>query len=184
MKHIATMALLLNLGAAGVYAQGKPIFLAFSGTTGGTANNLQYPNTTTGEDDFAGGGTLGSFAVRNIRAQNNAPSESSTCSGPNQLFFTEAAGGSVFRFLDGSLLNLQLISAGDCIDTTTGVAQCTVSYQITGGTGRFKNASGALTMTETVAAVLFDAYGNFVLGEATGAYTGTISGLANQPAGQ
>ena len=32
MKHIATVALMLNLGVAGVYAQQKPVKMTFSGT--------------------------------------------------------------------------------------------------------------------------------------------------------
>src|SRR5580698_1526330 len=80
MKQIATMALLLNIGAAGVYAQGKPVVLALSGTTGASASNLQA-GSTTGEDNFAGAGTLGLFTLRNLRAVSNTPSTSPTCSG-------------------------------------------------------------------------------------------------------
>ena len=32
MKHIATVALMLNLGVAGVYAQQRPVKMTFSGT--------------------------------------------------------------------------------------------------------------------------------------------------------
>ena len=32
MKHIATVALMLNLGVAGVYAQQMPVKMTFSGT--------------------------------------------------------------------------------------------------------------------------------------------------------
>jgi hypothetical protein len=184
MKQIATMALLLNIGAAGVYAQGKSVILALSGTTGASASNLQA-GSSTGEDNFAGAGTLGLFTLRNLRAVSNTPSTSPTCSGANQIFFTEPVGAGVFRFLDGSLLTLQLTAGGDCIDLTTGVAHCTVTFQIAGGTGRFKNASGTLNFTETVTALLFDASNNFAFGEATGELTGTISGLAqDQEEGQ
>jgi hypothetical protein len=44
-----------------------------------------------------------------------------------------------------------------------------------GGTGRFKNASGTLTLTETVVPVLADASQNPVFFAATGQFTGTIS---------
>ena len=43
MKHIATMALMLNLGVAGVYAQQRPVKMTFSGTEAASTINLQYP---------------------------------------------------------------------------------------------------------------------------------------------
>ena len=45
MKHIATMALMLNLGVASVYAQQNPVKMTFSGTAGASAINLQQPGT-------------------------------------------------------------------------------------------------------------------------------------------
>jgi hypothetical protein len=45
MKHIATVALMLHLGVAGVYAQQKPVTLTFSGTAAPSTINLQQPNT-------------------------------------------------------------------------------------------------------------------------------------------
>ena len=101
---------------------------------------------------------------------------SSTCSGLGEIFFQELAGAGVFRFQDGSLLETSLTQGGDCIDPS-GVAHCTLTFQITGGTGRFKNASGVLTMTETVVLVESDTAGNPVLLAATGEFTGTISGV-------
>jgi len=53
-----------------------------------------------------------------------------------------------------------------------------MTFQITGGTGRFKNASGSITLTETVAPVLADVSNNPVFFAATGEFTGTISGVA------
>ena len=53
-----------------------------------------------------------------------------------------------------------------------------MTFQITGGTGRFKDASGILTLTETVLPVLADASNNPVFFAATGEFTGTVSGVA------
>ena len=53
-----------------------------------------------------------------------------------------------------------------------------MTFQITGGTGRFKNASGVLTLTETVLPVLADASNNPVFFASTGEFTGTVSGVA------
>lgn len=85
------MALILNLGVAAVYAHEKPVKMAFSGTAANTAINLQRPDTSNDEDNFAGSGTLGSFTIRNVRAIANSPTSSSACPGSNQLFFAETA---------------------------------------------------------------------------------------------
>jgi hypothetical protein len=180
MKRIATVAVMLYLGVTSVYAQEKPVKMTFSGTAGPSTINLQYADTSGDEDNFAGDGTLGSFTVRNIRALNNSPTPSSTCSGANLLYFTEPAGGGVFRFQDGSLLYLNLTQGSDCIDLSSGGAHCVLTFQITGGTGRFKNASGTLTMTETALPVLSDAFNNPVFFVATGEFTGTVSGVREE----
>jgi hypothetical protein len=178
MKHLATVALMLNLGAAGVYAQQNPVNMTFSGTSASSTINLQQPNTTTGEDNFAGNGMLGPFTFRNISASTASPQVSSTCSGPTNLYFLRVAGAGVFHFQDGSLLKVNLTQGADCIDLAAGQANCTMTFQITGGTGRFKNASGILTLTETVLPVLADAANNPVFFASTGEFTGTVSGVA------
>jgi hypothetical protein len=178
MKRLATVALMLVLAVATAYAHDDPVTLTFSGVSDTSPDNLQQPDTSNDGDNFAGDGTLGKFNVRLVRAISNTAGSSSTCAGPDQLFLTELAGGGVFRFEDGSLLNVNLTQGGDCINLTTGVAHCTLTFQVTGGTGRFKSASGVLTMTETVNAVLFDALGNPLVFDATGQFTGTVSGVA------
>jgi hypothetical protein len=82
MKYIATMALMLNLGVASVYAQHLTVKMAVSGTGAPSAVNLQQPNTATSEDNYAGIGTLGAFTYRDVRALTTSPQPSSTCSGP------------------------------------------------------------------------------------------------------
>ena len=67
MKHIATVALMLNLGVASVYAQEKPVKMRFSGSNVATTINLQ-PNTVTDETHLAGKGTLGAFTFRELHA--------------------------------------------------------------------------------------------------------------------
>jgi hypothetical protein len=181
MKYIATMALMLNLGVASVYAQHQVVKMAVSGTGAPSTVNLQQPNTSTSEDNYAGNGTLGSFTYRDVRALTNNPQPSSTCSGPNKIAFSASVGGAVFRFGDGSLLTVNLTQETDCIDLTTNSAHCVLNFQITGGTGRFKNATGLLTLTETVSTVLSDAFGNPVFFSATGEITGTVSGVAKEP---
>jgi hypothetical protein len=178
MKLIATVALMLNLGVAGVYAQQRPVKMTFSGTAAASTINLQYPGTNNSEDNSAGNGTLGPFTFRNVRAINALPQPSSTCSGSTKVYFSSVAGAAVFRFQDGSLLKVTLTQAGDCIDFAVLEAHCTMTFQITGGTGRFKDASGILTLTETVLPVLADSSHNPVFFASTGEFTGTVSGVA------
>ena len=178
MKYFATVALILTLGVLAAYAQDESVKMTFSGTSALSGVSLQQPNASIDGDNFAGKGTLGSFTVANVRAISNSPGTSSACSGSNQLFLPELAGAGVFRFRDGSLLEVNLTQGGDCIDVITGVAQCVLAFQITGGTGRFKSASGVLTMTETVNPAAADTLGNLFFAT-TGEYTGTISGAAS-----
>jgi hypothetical protein len=178
MKHIATVALMLNLGVAGVYAQQRSVTMTFSGTAAASTVNLQQPGTNTGEDNIAGDGTLGSFTFRNIFAETTAPQPSSTCSGPTKSYSLRLAGAGVFRVHDGSLLKVNLTQGDDCVDFAAQQAHCTMILQITGGTGRFQNASGILTLTETVRPVLADFNHIPVFFASTGEFTGTISGVA------
>lgn len=187
MKHIATMALMLNLGVAGLYAHERPVSMTFSGTEGASAIDLQIPDPHTGvkqtsEFNFGGNGTLGSFTFRNVEAEGNFPQQSSACPA-NQVYVETLAGAGVFRFQDGSLLNVKLAEGHDCIIVPV-EAHCTRIFQITGGTRRFKEAFGKLTLTETVVPVLADAAGNPAFFIATGEFTGTISGVAREEEGQ
>ncbi|MBV8730985.1 MAG: hypothetical protein JO336_14360 [Acidobacteriia bacterium] len=179
MKHIAIATLMLNLGI--VYAQQRPVTMTFSGN-GAVASpiNLQYANTTTIEENVAGNGALGPFTFRNVTAEANSPSSQppSTCAGATHLYFPRVAGAGILRFEDGSLLNVKLTEGADCIDLVANEGHCTLTLQVTGGTGRFQNASGVLTYTETARPVLADYFNNPVFFDEAGNITGTISGVA------
>ncbi len=177
MKHVLTLALMLNLGVAGAYAHERSVKMTISGTSATSATDLKVTGTSNDEDHFAGDGTFGSFTLHMVRAVAKLPDGSGTCPGANQIHFLEAAGAGVFRFQDGSLLNVNLTEGFDCIDFVALQAQCTVTFQVIGGTGRFKNVSGGtLTFTETVKPVLADSAKNPIFFAATGEFTGTISG--------
>ena len=185
MKHIASMTLMLTLGVAAVYAQEKPVKMTFSGNGAASPINLNQPNTNTIEENVAGKSTVGSFTFRNVTATAASPSPEppSTCSGPNQLYFPRVAGAGIFRFQDGSLLEVNLTQGGggDCIDLVPPVeGHCTLTLQIMGGTGRFKHASGVLTYTETAVPVLADASDNPVFFTETGEITGAVSGVSEE----
>jgi hypothetical protein len=176
MKHIATVALMLNLGVAGVYAQQKPVKMTFSGTQVHSTINLQ-PGTVTDEENLAGNGTLGPFTYRELHADALSPQPSSTCSGPNQFYFPTVTGAGVFRFQDGSLLTVRITAGAICVDLTAVVGHLNLTYQITGGTGRFKGASGTLTLTAMLFPVLYNANSAVFLTN-TGEFDGTVSGVA------
>jgi hypothetical protein len=186
MKYAATLALMLNVGLASVYAQQTPVNvkMSFSGNGGPSAIDLKQPNSNNVEENVAGNGTLGPFTFRDVRAAATSPQPSSTCSG---VFFPSVAGGGILRFRDGSLLKVNLKEggdSGDCIDIVHLMARCTLTFEIKGGTGRFQNASGVLTYAETALPVLFDLLGNVVLSTETGEFTGTISGEAREEESQ
>jgi hypothetical protein len=171
MKHIATVALMLNLGVAGVYAQQKPVKMTASGSNVATTINLQ-PGTVTDETHLAGNGTLGAFTFRELHADGPSPQPPPSCSGPN---FAVVAGAGVFRFQDGSLLIVTVRDGSGCINPAKGNAAITVNYQISRGTGRFTSACGKLTMTATIAPVLFNASGAPALLTNTGDFEGIVS---------
>jgi len=87
------------------------------------------------------------------------------------------AGAGVFRFQDGSLLIVTLQDGDGCINPMAGFALLTVRYQITGGTGRFEGASGALTMAATMKSVLRNAANAPALLMLTGEFEGSIAGV-------
>jgi hypothetical protein len=183
MKYILAMALMLNLGVAAVYAQHYPVKMAYSGTSGASAVNLQQPGTATVEENFAGNGALGQFTFRLISAETTSPQQPppSTCSGPANIYFSRLGGAGVFRFQDGSLLKVNVTQGADCIDLAALQGHCTLTLQIAGGTGRFKDASGTLTLTETNVPVLADVLNNPVFFASTGEFTGTVSGVSREP---
>ncbi|HTA67355.1 MAG TPA: hypothetical protein VK776_03730 [Bryobacteraceae bacterium] len=184
MKHAATMALIVTLGVGGVYAQQIPVKMRFSGDGGPSVIDLKQPNANTGEENLTGYGTQGPFTFRLVKASMASPQPSSTCSGATKVYFPNVSGAGLFRFFDGSLLMVNLTDGGDCIDFAANQAQCTLTFQVTGGTGRFKNASGVLTFTETAAPLLSDASSNPVFFSETGQFTGTISVVAMEEGSQ
>jgi hypothetical protein len=178
MKHISTLALVLAFGAASIYAEQEQVRMTFSGSVTSLAppiNLVSAGNGPLSETAFAGTGSLGPFTSRGVGA-NTAMPTGFGCAGPNSILFTSVAGAGVYRFEDGSLLTTKTKSGTVCVNLTAGSANDTIIEDITGGTGRFQNASGTLTTT-TVGdhPVLFDATGHpifFVV--PNGQITGTI----------
>jgi len=181
------IAAVLTLGGPRTIKKKNPVKMAYSGTsTGASAVNLQQPGTLTVEENFEGNGALGPFTVRIISAETNSPQEPpSTCSGPANIFFSRKGGTGVFRFQDGSLLMVSVTQGADCIDLSKppGQGHCILTFQIIGGTGRFKDSFGVLTLTELNVPVLADALNNPVFFASTGYFTGTLSGVETSTGG-
>ena len=84
------------------------------------------------------------------------------------------SGAGVFRFENGSLLIVTVVDGSGCVNLAAMNAGLTVNYEITGGTGRFAGASGDLTMTATLVAVLRNASNAPALLTNTGEFEGKI----------
>src|SRR5262249_1865746 len=121
MRHLTTVALLLNLGVASVYAQqpaeehsaGRRVKMTFSGSIISSPLSLA-PETLNHEEHLAGNSTLGPFTYRGVWADDPATRSDGNCGsgfGPN---FQLVTGGGVFRFQDGSLLTVGLTEGVLC----------------------------------------------------------------------
>jgi hypothetical protein len=193
MRHLTTAALMLNLGIASLYAQqpaeedsrGGRVRMKFSGSTMSTTLVLA-PNTANHESHVAGSSSLGPFTYRGLWADDPASQSPGSCGsgfGPN---FRVVAGGGVFRFEDGSLLTVQLTQGTSCIDIADPahpVGRQFETYQITGGTGRFKHAAAncgvtagdcTLQLTATRRVVLRDSSGAVKFVTFAGEFQGTV----------
>jgi hypothetical protein len=176
MKH--QWILILTFAGASLNAQQHPVRMTFTGTAIYLPPQLSLGAGTGQVADLSqtGNGSLGPFTLREASATNALPS-SMGCAGPNSSAFTFAAGAGVYRFNDGSLLTYKIKDGTSCIDFTAAAANTTITQEITGGTGRFKNATGTLTLTTLGSyPILFDASGRqpVLVVFPNGTVTGTI----------
>jgi hypothetical protein len=160
MKHLATITLMLTLGIAGAYAQS--VNMSLSGTAGPSTIDL---GPLTSEYTLDGG----NVTLRLVSGSGPAAEQPASCTG---IYGVVLSGEGVFRFADGSLLKANVTGGSDCIDPVAFQALCIRNLTITGGTGRFKNATGNLTVTMHLEPVV---PGNFNLFTDTAEVTGTIN---------
>jgi hypothetical protein len=147
--------------------------MTFSGSMLPTAIDVQ-PDTITDEELLAGNGTLGAFSFRKLRTDETSPQGFGSCGNGFGPSFRVVAGGGVFRFEDGSLLTVTVTGGVLCVDLDHMVGHLTETYQISGGTGRFKGASGTLESEGKLNPVLFSASNEAVLVTNTGELKGTV----------
>jgi hypothetical protein len=177
MKQLSNFALVLAF-AVSMHAEEVQVQMTFSGSVSTLAppiNLVSSGNGPVNATSFAGTGSLGPFTSHGVSANTTMPTGFG-CAGPNSLLFTFVAGAGVYRFQDGGLLTTKLKSATVCVNLTAGSANDMIIEEITGGTGRFQNASGTLTTTTMGDhPVLFDATGQPVFfAVPNGHVTGTI----------
>lgn len=179
MNRMIAVVMMLLFGVAAGYAQNNPVTMQSSGPELVTAFNVQG-STTTCEEKLTGNGSLGEFSYRGLRADSNDFTITDACPNGN-LAVTGGAG--IFRFSDGSLMSVNITGGSICIDANQ-LGHLTETYQVTGGTGRFQNATGQLSHTATLNVVLFDASGNPLLLTHTGKFDGTLIGVAGDQGAQ
>lgn len=175
MKHLSILALVLTLSAPCIHAQQVPpipVWFIESGTAMNSQLNLQ-PGTSTTNVTSAGHSSLGAYSFHLVQAGGAVPMPSASCGGA-LLNFPAVTGAGVYRFQDGSLLTVKIKEAAICVDLVAGNAKVTSTYQITGGTGIFKGASGTITGTALSSPVLFDSTMSPVFFAVDGESTGTI----------
>jgi hypothetical protein len=162
MRRISTFVLVLAIGAASAQAGEHSVRMTFSGTAtylSPPVNLVAGGNSPLVDVTTSGNGSLGPFTQHEVSATTTMPTGFG-CAGPNSALFASVAGAGAFRFQDGSLLTYKITAGTICINFAAGSASNTLTLQMTGGTGPFKNASGTLTVTTTSDhPVLFDATG-------------------------
>ena len=172
MTKPSILALIITFGAANIHADLEQVRMTFSGTTEHGPITV-VSGLGTDDETVAGKGSSGDFTYHELLVQTIPPS--GTCAGIVNFQITTGAG--VFRFADGSLLNTTVTEGSICVvpGSMPGSVQAKVTEtcHITGGTGRFSNASGTLKLTATWSPVLFDSTMTPVFfavsgGEATG----------------
>src|SRR3954451_23393147 len=181
MKRTALAALMVYFAMSSVSADNRSntLKMTASGTMLATTINLQN-DTITDEEELAGDGSLGAFTFHGLRADvltPQSPEPPLSCETP--VFIPVVNGAGVFRFDDGSLLVVNITGGGICINPAAGMAQLTETYEIARGTGRFKHASGTLTLTVSVVPVLFNAAGAPQFLTMSGRFEADIAGIAH-----
>jgi len=174
---IVMISLLVTCGLATTSAQAEER-LSLKATFGGTIVKTQFD--TNGDDAPAnlnileGNSNLGQFSLQVL--DESAISEPTTCPNGHAGFSVIlVAGSSVFRFRrTGDLLFVQPTSETTCFDPSTGVSFFRDAIgQVTGGTGRFANATGTLVGEGMSQVLITDPAGNF-FAEQHGTIEGTI----------
>ena len=174
---IVMISLLVTFGLATTSAQAEER-LSFKATFGGTFVKTQFDTNGDGApanlNILEGNSNLGQFSLQVLDESVLAGPE--TCPNGHPGFsVTLVTGSSVFRFRrTGDLLFIRPTSQTTCFDPSTGVGFFRDAIgQVTGGTGRFANATGTLVGEGMSQLLITDPAGNF-FAEQHGTIEGTI----------
>jgi hypothetical protein len=174
---LVMISLLVTLGLATTSAQAEEQ-LPFKATFGGTIVKTQFDTNGDGASAnlniLEGNSNLGQFSLQVLDESVLAGPE--TCPNGHPGFsVTLVTGSSVFRFRrTGDLLFVRPMSQTTCFDPSTGVSFFRDAIgEVTGGTGRFANATGTLVGEGMSQVLLTDPAGNF-FAEQHGTIEGTI----------
>ena len=198
MRRVTTLALMLTLSVASMYAEqpaeehssARRVRMRFSGSTMSTPLAIA-PNTVNHESQVTGNSSLGPFTYRGLWADDPASQAPGSCGSGFGRIFRVVAGGGVFRFEDGSLLTVRLTEGTLCVDISDPlhpVGRQFETYQITGGTGRFRQVAAScgvtaeectLQLTATRGLVLSDSAGAPKLFAFTGEFQGSLPRVSN-----
>jgi len=149
------------------------------GTFSGTFVNTQIDTNNDGRKASLGTrGMKGTFgpATGQAMLEYASPSPGTCLNGHAGVILTlvPGTGHDVARLTStGDLIIGEYTAGALCVDTSTGIQFFTLTEQVTGGTGRFAEATGSITITGTSMRLFADAAGNF-FGASSGTYEGTL----------
>jgi hypothetical protein len=164
-----TLLTIILAGGCSLFGEQRPLKLTYSGTMVATTIDIA-PGTVTDEEQLAGTGTLGKFTFRKLRVDALVPTFGGCGKGVGPIFAVTGGAG-VFRFEDGSLLNVTVTQGVLCVDVSNPqnlVGYLNETYPVVSGTGRFQNVAASCATTPsdctfksngTLSAILFDSTG-------------------------
>jgi hypothetical protein len=164
---------------AGSLSRADAAQIPLKGTFSGTFVNSQIDTNNDGRKASLGTrGMKGTFGPATGQAMLEYASPSpGTCPNGNAgviLTLVPGTGHDVARLTStGDLIIGEYTAGALCVDTSTGIQFFTLTEQVTGGTGRFAEAKGSITITGTSMRLFADAAGNF-FGTSSGTYEGTL----------
>ena len=178
VRHL-TISIGIVLVLVGAFSRADAAQIPLKGTFSGTFVNTQIDTNNDGRKASLGTrGMKGTFgpATGQAMLEYASPSPGTCLNGHAGVILTlvPGTGHDVARLTStGDLIIGEYTAGALCVDTSTGIQFFTLTEQVTGGTGRFAEATGSITITGTSMRLFADAAGNF-FGASSGTYEGTL----------